>query len=399
MPKKKAARTRVASNSPDDLASRVVLQSTALAAAGNGIVITDRAGAVLWVNPAFTSLTGYSPQEILGANLRILKSGHQPPSFYNQFWQTILEGRVWRGEFVNRRKDGSIYINEETITPVRLNGTEITHFVGVMQDVTERREAEAHIRALNDELEHRVKIRTAELESANQELEAFAYSVSHDLRAPLRHINGFLDLLIKSALPALSDEEKYYLTLVANSARQMDRLIDDLLLFSRMAQATMHPAKVDFNQLLQEILTQLAPETKGRSIVWKKGDLPTVHGDQAMLRQALLNLLSNSVKYTASRNPAVIEISSTEQDSEIVVTIHDNGVGFDMRFADKLFGVFQRLHPKDQFEGTGIGLANVRRIIQRHGGRTWAEGKPDLGATFYFSLPKGDAHPSGTAPP
>ena len=375
----------------EDLSARLLLQSTALAATGNGVMITDRNGAILWVNPAFSSLTGYTPEEVIGANPRILKSGHQDAFFYRDFWQTILAGGTWRGEFVNRRKDGTVYVNEETITPVRLLGGDITHFVGVMQDVSDRKRAEAEIRALNERLEDRVRQRTAELENANRELEAFAYSVSHDLRAPLRHINGFLGLLRNTALPALSDQERHYISQVADSARQMDRLIDDLLLFSRMGQAMLRPEPLDLSQLLEDVLAQLEAETQGRSILWKKARLPQqVWADAAMLRQVFVNLLSNAIKYTRPRNPAEIEIATQPCDpKEIVILVRDNGVGFDMRYADKLFGVFQRLHANSEFEGTGIGLANVRRIIQRHRGRTWAEGKPQEGATFYFSLPAG----------
>jgi PAS domain S-box-containing protein len=373
----------------EDLSTRLLLQSTALASAGNGVMITNRTGAILWVNPAFTILTGYTPEEVMGANPRILKSGQQDGAFYEQFWQTILAGRTWRGEFVNRRKDGSIYINEETITPVRLDGGEITHFVGVMQDVTQRKQAESEIRQLNEQLEDRVRRRTFELETANRELEAFAYSVSHDLRAPLRHINGFLDLLGKTALPSLSEQEKHYVKQVGDSARQMDRLIDDLLLFSRMGQAVIRPERIDLNQLLREALAHIEPETKERTILWTTRNLPVVKADTAMLTQVLVNLLSNAIKYTRPRNPAEIEIGTAPTDrNEAVVFVRDNGVGFDMRYADKLFGVFQRLHASSEFEGTGIGLANVHRIIIRHGGRTWAEGKPNAGATFYFSLPK-----------
>jgi len=388
MPKKTASRAP-RQRETEDLSARLVLQSTALASAGNGVIITDRSGGFLWVNPAFTMLTGYTPEEVMGANPRILKSGQQSAEFYGEFWKTILSGRAWQGEFINRRKDGRIYINEETVTPVRLHGGEITHFVGVMQDVTDRKQAESQIRQLNEQLEERVRWRTSELESANRELEAFAYSVSHDLRAPLRHINGFLDLLSKTALPALSDEERHYLKQVADSARQMDRLIDDLLLFSRMGQAVLRPERIDLNRLLEEALAQVEPEAKDRAIQWTKRSLPAVLADLSMLRQVFVNLLSNSVKYTRPRSPAEIEIGTCETEAhEVILFVRDNGVGFDMRYADKLFGVFQRLHSSSDFEGTGIGLANVRRIILRHGGRTWAEGKPNGGATVYFSLPK-----------
>lgn len=389
MVKKTARRAPHQRGNTEDISARLVLQSTALASAGNGVMITDRTGAILWVNPAFTALTGYTPEEIIGANPRILKSGRQDSAFYKEFWQTILAGRTWQGEFVNRRKDGSVYINEETITPVRLHGGEITHFVGVMQDVTQRKEAEVQIRQLNEQLEDRVRWRTSELESANRELEAFAYSVSHDLRAPLRHINGFLDLLRKTALPALSEQEHHYLKQIADSARQMDRLIDDLLLFCRMGQAVIQPEQIDLNQLLEQSLAQIESEVKNRRVVWTKRNLPSVQADASMIRLVLVNLLSNAIKYTRPRNPAEIEVGSRQTDAhETVVFVRDNGVGFDMRYAEKLFGVFQRLHSNSEFEGTGIGLANVRRIILRHGGRTWAEGKPDKGATFFFSLPK-----------
>lgn len=372
----------------EDLSARLLLQSTALTAAGNGVVITDRSGAILWVNPAFTTLTGYTPEEVMGANPRILKSGRQDEAFYRDFWQTIVAGRTWKGEFVNRRKDGGIYINEETITPVRLHGGEITHFVGVMQDVSERKRAEAEIRALNDQLEERVRQRTAELESANGELEAFTYSVSHDLRAPLRHINGFLGLLSNTALPALSEQERHYISQVADSAKQMDHLIDHLLLFARMGQAAVRPEQIDLNQLVEQTMAQLETERRDRRIIWKKQHLPIVRADASMLQQVFVNLLSNAIKFTAPRNPAEIEIATIPGDAnEVVVFVRDNGVGFDMRYADKLFGVFQRLHATSEFEGTGIGLASVRRIIQRHHGRTWADGKPGAGATFYFSLP------------
>ena len=389
MAKKRAGLAPQGQGSAEDLSGRLLLQTTALVAASNGVVITDRQGAILWVNPAFTTLTGYTPEEVAGANPRILKSGEQDAAFYRDFWQTILKGKAWRGEFVNRRKDGTLYINEETVTPVRLHDAEITHFVGIMQDVTQRKQAESQIRELNELLEYRVRQRTSELQCANQELEAFTYSVSHDLRAPLRHIKGFLDLFSSTALPALSPEERQYLTQISNSARHMDRLIDDLLLFSKITQASLQPQPIELNELLDEVIRQIEPETKGRDLRWKKTELPVVQADRNLLRQVFWNLLSNAVKYTRPRNPSEIEIGSRDEDpNESVIFVRDNGVGFDMRHSDKLFGVFQRLHSGEQFEGTGVGLANVRRIILRHGGRTWAEGKPEGGATFYFSLPK-----------
>jgi signal transduction histidine kinase len=253
---------------------------------------------------------------------------------------------------------------------------------------TALRQGEERVRALNAGLEQRVRERTAQLEAANRELEAFSYSVSHDLRAPLRHVQGFVDLLRKSAGPALPAESRRYLEIITQSARQMGQLIDDLLVFSRMGRADLQLEAVDLAALLQETIAGLQHETAGRNVRWRQGPLPMVRGDRRMLRQVLVNLVSNAIKYTRPRDPAEIAIGATNGSGEVVVHVRDNGVGFDMQYADKLFGVFQRLHADDAFEGTGIGLANVRRIIARHGGRTWAEAKPDAGATFYFSLPQ-----------
>jgi hypothetical protein len=257
-----------------------------------------------------------------------------------------------------------------------------------MLPVLDRALAVRRLRLENAVLERRIRERTAELEAANKELEAFSYSVSHDLRAPLRHINGFAGLLAKSAAPTLSETDRHYLDLINGSINQMGRLIDDLLDFSRMGRAEMRRTQVDLQDLLEKIIQELQPEIEGRNIVWKKGPLPPVQADPSLLRQVFSNLLFNAIKYSRPRDPAEIEIGCKAGPEETVIFVRDNGVGFDMRYADKLFGVFQRLHRKEDFEGTGIGLANVRRIIARHGGRTWAEGKVNGGATFYFSLPR-----------
>jgi hypothetical protein len=257
----------------------------------------------------------------------------------------------------------------------------------VILPVLDRALAMRRLRMENAALERRVRERTAELESANKELEAFSYSVSHDLRAPLRHIDGFAQLLSESTESPLAQEDKRYLGLIIKAANNMGHLIDDLLDFSRMGRMEMQRTEVNLQDLLEKLLEELQPEMKSRNIIWKKDPLPVAKADPAMLRQVFSNLLFNAIKYTRPRDPAEIEIGSRREGDEIVFFVRDNGVGFDMRYVDKLFGVFQRLHSKSEFEGTGIGLANVRRIIARHGGRTWAEGKVDAGATFYFSLP------------
>jgi PAS domain S-box-containing protein len=252
------------------------------------------------------------------------------------------------------------------------------------RDVTDLKATEDEIRRLNASLEQRA----SELERANKELEAFSYSVSHDLRAPLRHVDGFAGLLAKTDGQVLSEKGRGHLAQIVKSAKQMGVLIDDLLVFSRMGRSEMTLAPIDLGKLLEETLQGLAAEIEGRSITWEIGRLPVVHGDRPMMRQVLVNLLSNAIKYTGTRARAVITIGSEIKEGEDIVFVRDNGVGFEMEYAHKLFGVFQRLHRSEEFEGTGIGLANVRRIVSRHGGRTWAEGKLDEGAAFFFSIPR-----------
>jgi light-regulated signal transduction histidine kinase (bacteriophytochrome) len=243
------------------------------------------------------------------------------------------------------------------------------------------------LRLENAALEKRIRERTAELESANKELEAFSYSVSHDLRAPLRHVDGFAGLLASSTESTFSEQDRHCLDRIIASAKQMNQLIDDLLEFSRTGRAEMRRVEVNLDSLLENVMENIQPEIEGRHIVWKKHPLPTVQADPPMLRQVFSNLLLNAIKYTRPRDPAEIEIGYESKPGEVIVYVRDNGVGFDMEYANKLFGVFQRLHAQEAFEGTGIGLANVRRIIARHGGHTWADGKVNGGATFYFSLP------------
>jgi len=266
----------------------------------------------------------------------------------------------------------------------------------LQQSLTDQQAAHQHILELNQYLEMRVEQRTAALDAANKELESFSYSVAHDLRAPLRHISGFADMVREIAGNQLNEECRGFIDKIMGAAKRMDQLIMDLLAFARTARTELAVCETDLESVLDEALQAVHNEIRGRDIQWKREPLPKVRGDPALLRQVFINLISNAIKYTRPRPLAVIEIGYRPgRAHEIVLFVRDNGVGFDMRFAGNLFGVFQRLHGASEFEGTGIGLANVQRIVARHGGRVWAESAVDRGATFYFTLPPASAPQAG----
>lgn len=332
------------------------------------------------VSPAVTDILGWSREEFMSRPFISFVHPDDQAATLREVERQVVSGQsVLQFENRYRHKDGSWRV---------LSWRSLPQPGGLMyataRDVTEQKRAQEQIQKLNTDLERRAD----QLEIINKELEAFSYSVSHDLRAPLRHIDGFVKLLDKQANGNLDERSRRYLDIIAESARRMGSLIDDLLVFSRMGRAELRCFKVEPDSLVHEVREELRSDTNARHIDWKINPLPQIEADPAMLRQVWANLIANAVKYTRPRDPAEIEIGCQERNDEFVFFVRDNGVGFDMQYSHKLFGVFQRLHHPDEFEGTGIGLANVQRIVVRHGGRAWADGKVGVGATFFFSLPK-----------
>ncbi|HZR16332.1 MAG TPA: ATP-binding protein [Verrucomicrobiae bacterium] len=350
---------------------------------------------IVFINSAGVKLLGASGSEqLVGREVRDFVQADDWPVARQRLQQLRAEGKpVPFLEQTLLQVDGTPVAVEIAAAPLVFAGKSAAQVIA--HDIRERKRAEEEIRSLNTDLEQRVRERTVELEAANKELEAFSYSVSHDLRAPLRHIEGFVEILTSSTSGSLDEESGRHLETIAESAKQMGRLIDDLLTFSRTARAELVKTDIALVDLVQAVIRELGRETQNRDVQWVVGELPQVQADTALLRQVLVNLLANALKYTRNRKQARIELGCSDNETEHVIFVRDNGVGFDMRYAHKLFGVFQRLHRATDFEGTGVGLANVRRIIHRHGGRTWAEAELNKGATFYFSLPR-TASPAGS---
>jgi len=350
------------------------------------VAITDPQGRITYVNDKFCAISKYSREELIGQDHRIINSGYHPKEFIHDLWSTITRGKVWHGEIKNKAKDGSFYWVDTTIVPFLNEQGKPRQYVAIRADITARKAAAAEIVQLNAELEQRVAKRTAELKLANQELEAFSYSISHDLRAPLRAMGGFTRMLEKQLAGQASEEARNAMERIRVNAAKMGDLIDGLLDFSSLNWTPVTKKKIAPASIVRTVLEELRPEIAHRRVEVEITELPDCEADPALLKQVFTNLLSNALKYSRDRNPAMIQVGWRKEKGETVYLVEDNGAGFDMQYADKLFGVFQRLHRTDQFEGTGVGLAIVSRIIHRHGGRIWAEALVDRGATFYFTL-------------
>jgi PAS domain S-box-containing protein len=348
------------------------------------IFVRDMSDIISYWNRGAEELYGWRAEEAIGKHSHELLQTDFPIPIEEVRAELLHTGR-WEGELRKSKADGSRVV---VASRWSLRQDEQGRAVAILEtnnDITERKRREQDIQNLNQELAKR----STELESINRELEAFAYSVSHDLRAPLRHMGGYAEMLQKKASSVVDEKSNHYMAMILDAAKRMGNLIDDLLAFSRIGRVEQQNTLVSLAQLVREAITEVRQDTEGRTIAWKIGALPDFYGDRSMLRLVMVNLISNAIKFTRKRPQAEIEIGCANGSAaDLVVFVRDNGVGFDMKYVNKLFGVFQRLHQSDAFEGTGIGLATVQRIIHRHGGKVWAEGVVDSGATFYFSAPK-----------
>ncbi len=351
------------------------------------LVTISRDGKITDVNEATENVTGITRDRLIGSDFCDYFT--EPEKARKGYKQVFAAGLVRDYPLAIRHTSGRITDVLYNATVFKDRQGQVEGVFAAARDITDRKRAEEEVRKLNEELEQRVATRTQELRAVNKELEAFNYAVAHDLRAPLRHIHGFAEILAEEAKPVLDESALRHLQMIGDSVRHMEQLLEDLLSLSRLGRQELVKQVCGMKSLVEEVVNGLKPEIKNREVEWRIGELPFVECDPGLMKQVITNLLTNALKFTRPRQPAVIEIGQTIVEGEPVVFVRDNGVGFSMKYVDKLFGLFQRLHRQQDFEGTGVGLAIVQRIIHKHGGRVWAEGELNKGATFYFKLHSG----------
>ncbi len=360
----------------EEINYRILINEAPLA-----VWVMDQDFKIVETNQFASTMLGYEIDELIGLNPVTLI---EPNDLANRpfRYQKIFDGETVSGERLMVCKDGNL-ISVIGSTRKLSNG----RFLSVLQDISSRREKEKAIIHLKDELEVQMQERTSELEISARELEAFSYTVSHDLRAPLRAVSGFSELLFQNHASQLDKDGLGNLNRIRENIRKMGMLIDDLLAFSRLGKGNLYPQTVYVLGLVEDVIASFEGETASRKVTFEIGHLPDCVADYAMLRQIFANLIDNALKYSRAREQAVVSVGAEVNGNEIIYFVNDNGIGFDMRYANKLFGVFNRLHHEDEFEGTGIGLAIVQRVVLRHGGRVWVDAAVDRGAKFFFTIP------------
>ncbi|KPK29054.1 MAG: hypothetical protein AMJ61_00360 [Desulfobacterales bacterium SG8_35_2] len=350
--------------------------SSAVEQSASIIIITDNNGKIEYVNPKFTEVTGFSREEVHGQNPNIIKGEKTPPEIYQELWSTIIKGKEWKGELHNKKKNNESYWALASISPIKNADGSITHFLGVQEDITERK--------ISDDA---LKRYSKELERSNEELQQFAYVASHDLQEPLRMVSSYMTLIKRRYEGKLDKDGEEFIGYAVDGAKRMKQLINDLLLYSRVGTHGKPFVRTNCNKVLEKTLQNLQLAIEENELEINSEKLPIVIADETQLLQLFQNLISNAIKFRGNESPR-IHISSKEGEGEWIFSISDNGIGISKEFMDRIFIIFQRLHPISKYPGTGIGLAVCKKIVERHGGKIWIESEPGKGSTFYFSIAK-----------